>query len=257
MTIAACAALVERGDPDRFAATMAAPPAMRAVLFPLYAFNLEVARAPFVTAEPMIAEMRLQWWRDTVEEAGKGTGGVRPAHEVAGPLAGVIWDHILPVALFDAAIAARRWDIYKEPFADKAALRAHLDATAGNLCWLACLASGADARWEAAARQVAFAGGLANWLMAVPEYEARGRFPLFDGRPVAVAALAAEGLRALRSARAARFGPGIPALRTFWQAGAILGQAAREPGRVADGTLGTSEFRRRAGLMLRAAAGRW
>lgn len=68
MSIAACAALVARGDPDRFAAIMAAPPAARARLFPLYAFNLEVARAPWVTKEPMIAEMRLQWWRDVLAE---------------------------------------------------------------------------------------------------------------------------------------------------------------------------------------------
>ncbi|TNF18762.1 MAG: phytoene synthase, partial [Rhodobacteraceae bacterium] len=59
----ACAAIVEKGDPDRFASAMAAPVAARARLFPLYAFNLEVARAPWVTQEPMIAEMRLQWWR--------------------------------------------------------------------------------------------------------------------------------------------------------------------------------------------------
>ena len=55
--IAACAALVARGDPPRFRAAMAAPVAMRRLLFPLYAFNLEVARAPWVTQEPMIALM--------------------------------------------------------------------------------------------------------------------------------------------------------------------------------------------------------
>ena len=60
MSLQACAELVERGDPDRFLATMAAPVALRATLFPLYAFNVEIARAPWVTQEPMIAEMRLQ-----------------------------------------------------------------------------------------------------------------------------------------------------------------------------------------------------
>ena len=58
MSVAACAALVARGDPDRFLAVMAAPVAVRARLFPLYAWNLEVARAPWVTAEPLIAELR-------------------------------------------------------------------------------------------------------------------------------------------------------------------------------------------------------
>ncbi|MCB1311397.1 MAG: squalene/phytoene synthase family protein, partial [Sedimentitalea sp.] len=62
----ACAGLVQRGDLERFMATMAAPVAARRVLFPLYAFNLEVARAPWVTQEPVIAEMRLQWWRDAL-----------------------------------------------------------------------------------------------------------------------------------------------------------------------------------------------
>ncbi len=75
MSLAACAALVERGDPDRFLAVMAAPAWARARLFPLYAFNLEVARAPWVTEEPMIAEMRLQWWRDVVESAGRRRAG--------------------------------------------------------------------------------------------------------------------------------------------------------------------------------------
>ena len=49
---------------------MAAPLAARQILFPLYAFNVEVARAPWVASEPMIGEMRLQWWRDVLEEIG-------------------------------------------------------------------------------------------------------------------------------------------------------------------------------------------
>ena len=55
MSLNACAALVERSDPDRFRATMAAPVAARRVLFPIYAFNVEVTRAPWVTQEVMIA----------------------------------------------------------------------------------------------------------------------------------------------------------------------------------------------------------
>ena len=56
-----CAGLVQRGDADRFMAIMAAPVSARAVLFPLFAMNIEVSRAPWVTQESMIAEMRLQW----------------------------------------------------------------------------------------------------------------------------------------------------------------------------------------------------
>ena len=84
MSLQACANLVAKGDPDRFAATMAAPVAARRVLFPFYAFNLEVARAPWVTQEPLIAEMRLQWWADALDEIARG-GPVR-RHEVTDAL---------------------------------------------------------------------------------------------------------------------------------------------------------------------------
>ena len=47
MSIDACARLVAKGDPDRFAATMATALPARAPLLVLYAFNIEVARAPW------------------------------------------------------------------------------------------------------------------------------------------------------------------------------------------------------------------
>jgi len=88
MSFDACAALVERADPERFRAIMASPVAARRVMFPLFAFNVEVSRAPWVTQEPMIAEMRLQWWRDVLEEIGAGAE-VRK-HEVVDALADVL-----------------------------------------------------------------------------------------------------------------------------------------------------------------------
>lgn len=249
MTLDACAALVQRGDPDRFAALMAAPVAARARLLPLYAFNLEVARAPWVTKEPLIAEMRLQWWRDVVAEA-------QPrAHEVAGPLHALIHAAGLPVAVIDALIDARRWDIYTDPFADGAAFDAYLDATGGGLMWLAALAVGAGTGVEPAARDLGWAAGLAGFLRAVPELRARGRAPLVDGGAEAVAALARRGLE--RLARARRGGVPRAAALVAWQTAALLKQVVRDPGRVGRGTLGLSEFDRRRLLVWQALTGRF
>ena len=157
MTVEACAALVERGDPDRFAAVMAAPPDARAKLWPLYAFNLEVARAPWVTKEPMIAEMRLQWWRDVIAEP-------RPrAHEVAGPLHHLIRAANLPIDTLDRMAAARQWDIHKEPFASDTAFDTYLDDTAAGLMWLAARALGAPDAAEDPVRAYGWASGLAGW----------------------------------------------------------------------------------------------
>lgn len=249
MTVAACAALVERGDPDRFLAVMAAPPSARAPLFVLYAFNLEVARAPWVTAESMIAEMRLQWWRDTV-------AGPRRAHEVAGPLHDLIHEAGLPVEVLDRLIAARRWDCWREPFEGAGALETYLDDTGGGLMWLATRALGALAGAESTARDLGFASGMANYLRAVPDLVARGRAPLPDS--VTVEGLARQGLDRLARGRArmATLGPGRAAALAAWQAGPLLRQAHREPARVAEGTLGHSEFARRARLLWAAVSGR-
>ena len=258
MTVAACAALVERGDPDRFLAVMAAPVAARERLFPLYAFNLEVARAPWVTQEAMIAEMRLQWWRDTVEALG-GAGPVR-AHEVVAPLAEVVRSRHLSLAVMDRLIEARRWDIYREPFEDRAAFDAYLEDTGAGLMWLAASALGAPPEAEPVARAAGWAAGLAAFLRAVPELEARGRRPLVDGRTQAVAGLARDGLARLAGARRDRGRVPAAAGAAFlsgWQTEALLRQALAEPQRVAEGTLGHSEFARRGGLAWAALTGRW
>jgi len=253
MNIGTLAALVEKGDPDRFLATMAAPPAARGPLFTLQAFNLEVARAPWVTKEALLARMRLQFWRDVVEGAGVETP---PAHEVAGPLATLIVEKGLPRALLLAMIEAREADLERAPFADEAALWAYLEATSGGLMAVSVRALGGEA--DAFAGDIGAVQGLANYLMAVPALEAAGKLPLPDGRVQAVAALAREGLDRLargrassgQVARAAR-----PALLSAWRAEAILKQAAQAPERVASGTLGQSEFARRGSLLWRSMTG--
>jgi 15-cis-phytoene synthase len=255
MSFQACAALVERGDPDRFLATMAAPPNARAVLFPLYAFNLEVARAPWVASEPMIAEMRLQFWRDVAEEIGQGTPP--RAHEVAEPLSRAI--RAADAELLDALVAARRWDIYKDAFEDEAHFDGYIDATSGNLAWLAARVFGAPDSAERAVRDIAWGGGVAGFLRAVPELEARGRVPLLDGRPEGVKALADRALSRFRQGKAAQSAipaAARPALYAFWQAEPILKAAFANPLRVADGALAGSDFARRARLLRVSLTGR-
>lgn len=250
----ACAGLVQRGDADRFLAAMAAPVPARRVLFPLYAMNVEVSRAPWVTQEAMIAEMRLQWWRDALEEIARG-GPVR-RHEVVTPLAAALVSE--QAEALDEYIAARRWDIYRDPFEDEADFDRYLDRTSGSLMWAAARALGPAE--EAVVRDFAYAAGVANWLRAVPELAARGRIPLIDGSPAGLRALAQRALDRLHRARRRRsaVSPAArPALLAGWQAGAILRQVIADPARVGAATLGQSEARRRLTLMARAASGRW
>lgn len=251
MSIAACAALVERGDPDRFRAGMAAPRDARAQLFPLYAFNLEVARAPWVTEEPLIAEMRLQWWRDVVANAASGAA---KAHEVAGPLHELIRDFGLPVNVLDQLVEARRWDIHSDPFADRAALEAYIEATGAGLVWLAARALGAPDSAEEPIRAYGWAAGLAAFLQAVPALQGRGRQPIPPDSTLQD--LATAGLARLEQARAARRSipkEVAPALLPGWLARPILTQIQSAP----EVQTAVSEFRKRGRLLWQATTGRW
>jgi phytoene/squalene synthetase len=248
MSLDACAGLVRRGDPDRFLSAMTAAPALRGRLMTLYAFNLEVARAPWVASEPMLAEMRLQWWADAIAGIFDGTAPRR--HEVVTPLAALIAETGLPRAPFEVLIEARRADAYPAPHAD---VRAYLDATSGGLVVLAAQALGADGADCAAARQAGFAFGAAGLLAARADLEARGRPPFPPGTDRA--ALAAEAQAALRTARRTRIPPPArAALRAGWLAPGILAQvraAPQTPPRP------PSEFRRRLGLLALTLARRW
>lgn len=241
MSLQACADLVAMGDPDRFAATMAAPVSAREKLLPIYAFNVEVARAPWAASEPMIGEMRLQWWRDALEEIAEGKA-VRQ-HEVTTPLATVLDGG--GTRLLDKLIAARRWDLFTDPFEDDGHFNEYLDATGGGLMWVSGRALGGTD--EAVFREVGRASALANLFLAVPDLEARGRKPVVDGRPEALRALAQAALDRLQRVTFPK--KGRAALLAGWRAKALLRRVAEDPRRVAEGTLAESEFRRRFGLI--------
>lgn len=56
----------------------------RSRLIALLALDLELARIPHTVSEPLLGQIRLQWWRDAITEARQGRP---PAHPVAQALA--------------------------------------------------------------------------------------------------------------------------------------------------------------------------
>jgi phytoene synthase len=64
---------VRETDRDRFLAALFAPEPARSDLLALLAFDHELARTRIVTREPLLARIRLAWWREAaVEAAGAG-----------------------------------------------------------------------------------------------------------------------------------------------------------------------------------------
>lgn len=257
MTSQHCTDLVRDGDLDRYTVTRAASDAAQARLFPLYALNLEIGRAAWASNEPLVAEMRLQWWRDAIERLCEG--GKPPAHPVLDACDFLKGDGQAGMAL-DRMIEARRWDVWAEPFPSTEALWAHLDDTSGALYALAARSLDVPEDQADLIRSFGAGAGLAQWLQAVPELTRRERDPLPDHAPEAIAALAQDGLERLTAVRAERgriSAAAAPVLLAGWQASGVLRIAARSPQTVLTGGLEMSEFKRRGTLALRAISGRW
>lgn len=194
MTPDHCAEMLRTADPDRFASVMAAEPGDRARLATLYAANLEIAQAALASKEPLISEMRLQWWADQI--AAIVVGRPHAGHEVVAPLAEA-WGP--DIAGLTDLVDARRRDALREPFASDAEVIAHIDGCTGTLMRLAaqaCGMTGADALIRDQARGV----GLAVWLGAYPRLRSLN-LGLFGDAPEQLSGLAKTGIAALDSAR--------------------------------------------------------
>lgn len=254
MTLEACTETLREHDPLRFGALLVAEPQDRPALVTLYALNLEIARAPFQSAEPILAEMRLQWWVDRLAEMGRGTAP--PLHDVLTPL-WEAWGR--DAGALEPLAEARRRDCAREPLQSPAEVIAYVDATAGGLVWAAASRLGAPEGMREIVAAQARGAGLAAWLRALPQLQPLG-LGLADPRPGDLALLAEaarDGLRMAarmhrklpkRAAAALYPGPRVPRLLSEIAAGRI--DAFTEVPAI-------SAFQRRASLARLAVTGRW
>jgi hypothetical protein len=151
---AACEELVRRHDPDRYFAALFAPEKRRPFLFALYALYYELAHAAVAAREPMLADIRLAWWREAVESA---RAGAPRDHDVARALAETFKAIELPEESFERMITARSFDATPEPFANLGALEDHADETSGTLMRLAARVLGCEADDPAREAGIAYA----------------------------------------------------------------------------------------------------
>ena len=171
-----CAAEVRRFDTDRYLAALFAPDECRPGLFALYAFNLEVAKIREITVEPMLGQMRLQWWRDAVGAIYAGEG---PRHSVVDALKVVIERHDLPRAPFDRLIDGREFDLVDTLPKNLPGLEAYAAATSSSLLELALHVLGLDrSAIVASAHHAGIAWGLTGLLRAVPYHTGQRRLYL-------------------------------------------------------------------------------
>ncbi len=167
-----CAEQVRRFDRERYLCALLAREPAREHLLALYAFNVEVARVREIVSEPVIGQMRLQWWRDAVAEFAKGT--VR-AHPVSQALARALaWRPVRP-ELIERLLVGREFDLTDEPPTTLDALESYAEETSSVLLQAALDLLGAGGgEADEAARHIGIAWALVGLLRAVP-FHARQR----------------------------------------------------------------------------------
>jgi len=214
-------------DPDRFLCALFAPPPRRDALFTLIAYNHELARAREAASTPLLALIRLQWWRDAVAEAAQGAPPRR--HQVAGPLhAAIIAGRLDPDEL-TAMADAREAEAAEDGIPSRAAFEAYLRASAGGFALTAGRLLGVAPALLPALQAAGAAYGAAGVLRSTALLAAAGRCLL------PADALAVAGL----DPAAAIAQPDAPALRpVVAQLAAEALQRAETAGRALRGGLG-------------------
>jgi len=173
-----CLETVRDRDHDRWLTLQFAAPGDRPALAALYAFNHEVAKTRESVSEPMLGQIRLEWWRESLE--GLAAGQPRQ-HPVVEALDRIHRDgaHSLPLEGMRALIDARETDLLDSAPADFDSLIAYADATGGQLTRLAAgLCDAEDAAALDAASGVGRAWALTGLLRALAFQAAMQRTPL-------------------------------------------------------------------------------
>jgi phytoene synthase len=167
-----CEGLLRREDRDRWLASLFVPREPRRHIRALYGFSLEIARVREIVSEPLLGEIRLQWWRDALEGAGEAK-----ANPVAAALLDTIARFDLPKAPLLELISAQAAGLYGDTIESINALEAYTGATCSNLLRLAALIlDGEEApASHDAALQAGIAYGITGLIRALPWHRARGQ----------------------------------------------------------------------------------
>lgn len=100
--------MARRLEPDRYLAALLSPRRARQDLVALAAFFGEMAHIPRAVSDPIIGEIRLQWWRDALANVRAGAATGSP---VADALGRAIVRHALPEELLLSVIDGRARDL--------------------------------------------------------------------------------------------------------------------------------------------------
>ncbi|CBI76706.1 conserved protein of unknown function [Bartonella clarridgeiae 73] len=130
-----CLDILRNTDRDRYISVLFAPKQKRRALAALYAFNAEVARIRESVRDPLIGEIRLRWWRDSIANDEIQNSENNP---VLSDLLKTITLFKLPKTAFLHYCDARIFDLYHNPIITIHDLETYCSKTASTILKLSC-----------------------------------------------------------------------------------------------------------------------
>lgn len=165
---------VRTTDRDRYIATLYAPEGKREDLLALYAFNAEIAGIRDRVSQALPGEIRIQWWRDIIED---GSMDAAAGHPVASALLTAIERNALPVHAFQNYLDARIFDLYDDPMPSRGDLEGYCGETAAAIIQLSALVldAGTAAGVSRLAGHAGCAIAICGLLRLLPLHRSRGQ----------------------------------------------------------------------------------
>lgn len=179
--ISFCREMVRADDRERYDCCLFAPSSLQPRLWALYAFNQEIAKTRENVSEEALGQIRLQWWRDVVQELREG---IIRDHPVVKAMSQELTNPAV-LDLLDRLIDAREQDLYDDGPADFDALVSYAEGVGGILSEVALLLSVSSKEAEpliAKSRSAGKAWAMLGLVRAIPFHWASNRNYLPDDK---------------------------------------------------------------------------
>lgn len=158
---------LKQNSPLLYAASLFAPADKRDALVAIYAFDFEVKRIPYLVSEPMLGEIRLQWWREALN--GERTDEAR-LNPLASALLDVISKFDLPRSGFNHLLDGEARLLDATPIVDERELEKLYGQRHGSLFQYAAMILG-----QSSSRDLADASGHAAMAYGIARDLVSGR----------------------------------------------------------------------------------
>ncbi|KAG8179593.1 hypothetical protein JTE90_001835 [Oedothorax gibbosus] len=161
-----CIDSVRKYDYENYLCTLLLPEPLRSSAFVIRAFNVEISQVRDSVSNSTIGEMRMQFWKDSVDRIFAGNP---PEQPVAQEVAKVLSTVKLSKTWFQRLISSRENLLHDKPFLSTKELENYCDHSVVSVYFLLLQAAGlSNVQCDHAASHVGKSQGISNFLRGIP-----------------------------------------------------------------------------------------